>query len=384
LRILRLRGSAYEMGYQHGTLLSQEIRSALKEQVYDGLVTEDGLSHLLLLRFARHMEAYIPSEYREEMRGLADGAGLSYSDVLVLHTFRELLSQPWPGSVTRELVLEFSPPFLPPFPLYQPSMSAGSVAENEALDILSLPLESAFAAFGEATSDGKLLQGVDLADTVGRAEDLLLIVYAPDNGNSFVSLGWPGAVGVTVGLNEEKIAVAELAVPSRDASVEGTPLSFLLRDVLQYAGDIPTALRLLSSAPRTSGHSVIIGDGKPPDAQALELSAHLNAVFEAQQGVVVRSNQYLDAALAETQGVYAGEEYARSQERLNGVSEALDAARGRLDLPGAVNIVRDAHTDDSPSSGSLLGAVIAASDLQMCVCTEESAAPLCFSLGEEP
>ncbi len=105
----RLRGAPYERGMQHGKLFSSRIRS-----MYAGLLTNsilpylnrerpdiaafltryederyDGgtFSYLLMLESARHMETFIPQAYLDEMRGIADGAGMSYEEVLILNTF---------------------------------------------------------------------------------------------------------------------------------------------------------------------------------------------------------------------------------------------------------------------------------------------------------
>lgn len=384
LRVLRLSGAPYAMGYQHGVLLAEEIRSGLREQIYDGLILEGGIRHSLLLRHARSMDSQIPSEYQEELRGLADGASVSYSEVLLLHSFRDLLSQPWPRLATRDLLLTLSPQYRPQLAAVNTSSFAGSrTGKSSGGHRVSIPLEAVFAAFGRATRDGNLLQGIDFAPTQLGLEDLVLIVYDPQVGNRFVTVAWPGAVGVSIGLSEEKISVAELASPSQDASLDGIPVSFLLRDVLQYAGDIPSALRVLSSAGRTGGHNVIVGDGKPADAQALELSAHLYAVFEAEDDLITRCNHYLDPALSETQHISSPKEYAASQARLEATGEGLHAAYGRLDLPDAIAMVGCGEATVAEGQGDVSGVVIASSDLQVCVCSAGKGAPRCFSLDED-
>ena len=371
LRILHLEGGPYEMGYQHGVLLRHEIRIGLREQIYQRVILEGGMSHLLLLRYARHVHGYLSSEYREEMRGLAAGAGLSYSDVLLLHSFHELLSHPSPRQTTQGLLLAAYPSFIPPLgPVGILSSGASSPENDSSGSVPSVPLEAAFAAFGAATEDGKLLQGLDFASPELLLEDILLIVYEPQVGNSFVALAWPGMVGVTIGLNEEKISVAELTSHSQDASLEGIPLSFLLREVLEHAGDIPTALRLVASSERTIGHNVVIGDGKPADAQAIEFSAHLYAVFEAENDIVVRTNHYLDPTLSETQQVSAQDQYEGSQTRFGVIWERLDTDYGRLDLSRAISLLSEgrAAAEDSYAAEnreSVVGVVIASSDLEV-------------------
>ncbi len=373
LRVLYVEGGPYERGYQHGVLLRDEIRRGLREQIFKRLVLEAGLSHFLLLSQARRMDGCLPSRLREEMRGLADGAGISYSDVLVLHSFDDLSSQPAPAQVVRGLVLTLHPAFMPPLVSRDVLLAQSEPSDGASRgDVLLLPVEASFAAFGQATDGGRLFHSLDFAFPEPSLDDILVIINQPRVGNRFVALAWPGAVGVTMGLNEEKISVAGLSSPSKDASLEGIPLSLLLRDVLEYAGDIPTALRLVASARRTTGQNVTIGDGKPADAQAIECSAHMHAVFEAEDDIVMRTNHYLDPGLSEVQDVASQDENQLSQSRLQALRDGLRASRGRLDLSMAIDLLGEGlGADEREHVGgeaeTVLGVVIAASDLEMWV-----------------
>ena len=155
LRILHLKGTPYEMGYQHGVLLHDEVRAGLQDGIYEELVQGSPISHFLLLRHARHVHSYVPLEYREEMRGLADGAGIAYLDVLVLNSRRGFLTQSQSALGLRRLLLTLDQPFIPP---WRPSdalssrtasSEGGSRATGEAY-----PRDWTLAAFGSATRDG--------------------------------------------------------------------------------------------------------------------------------------------------------------------------------------------------------------------------------------
>jgi hypothetical protein len=109
LHVLHLRGTAYERGLQHGKALSSQVKSfyttmlatsllpylnrehatiagALK--VYAGPEYQNGQFSVKLLRdSAKSLESFMPADFRDELRGIADGSGLPYDDVLVLNTF---------------------------------------------------------------------------------------------------------------------------------------------------------------------------------------------------------------------------------------------------------------------------------------------------------
>jgi len=325
------------------------------------------------------MHAYIPLEYREEMRGLADGAGIAYSDVLLLNSHRDLTIQSPSRLGLGRLLLRFDPPFIPPWEVSEALWSPTTTLESACPGVeLGYRQAWTFAAFGNATKNGGLLQSVDLSSTPLSPEELLVIVYEPQARNSFVAVAWPGVVGVTIGLNEEKMSVTALPSPSHDVCLDGIPLPILLRDVLECAGDIPTAERLLASATRTTGDSVIVGDGKPPDAQAIELSAHLYAVFEAENDLVIRTNHYLNPALSRTQDASAQDEHAASRALLEALADALNSQSGRLDLARVTDLLVEGHLARSEDGAleegeSVLGVVIASSDLEMWVISRPDA-----------
>jgi len=356
--LLHLRGSPYEMGYQQGVLLREEIRGRV-ESLYGELISAS-LSLPLLLQKVRLLE--IPDEFREEMLGLARGAGVSYTDILLLNSWPQLVAGPRSDEALNELLTTFQPWFPPHVEVGLPFVTPDGSASRWA----SLSPRATFALFGEATKSGNLFHVVegDMA-----LEGALLIFYEPEVGNAFVSLSQPGAVGVNTGLNEEKISVAQLDVPSLDSSLRGVPLSFALRQVLQHSGDLPQALRIIASAPRVGGANVVIGDGKPASAAALELTAHRHALFEAQDDYVVRTGHFLASSLL----AFQGEGDSRASEERYYWEEMIRREYGLLDLEKTLFLLsHECETDGgscypkkAEDEEMMLGAVMAASDLEL-------------------
>jgi hypothetical protein len=390
LRVLHLEGSPYEIGYQHGVLLRQEIRDRIADRLLGTLVQEDHRSYLLLLRYARRVDARLSSEYRAELAGIADGAGVAYSQVLLLNTYGDLTVQQWPSLALQDLALSLSPRFAPHLGLTAAGPAKGlgapSASPGAAQDA---SVGGAFAVFGAGTRDGNLLQFAEFRSPVLRLEDLVVIVYKPEEGNSFVAVGRPGGVGVTVGLNEEQISMTALSCPSRDSSLEGLPLPFVLRDALQYARDIPGALAILARAHRTTGYNVLVGDGKRPDAQVVELSTHLYAIFESEGNFVARTQHYLDADLSETQRALSWWREEESWDRLEELLTELESQYGRLDAAGAVRLVQQlpvgsGEGEHSVDDSAVRGVVLAVSDLEIRLVTGsgENPGPV-INLGDQ-
>lgn len=379
------------MGYQHGVLLGDAIRARIGDGLLGGIVQEGQVSHFLLLRHAHQTETRIRPEYRAEMAGVADGAGVSYSDVLVLNTYDDLVARPWPDESLQGLLLSLSPAFTPHLgPPGAPGGPGQDARRGTSGPVPTSRALGAFAVFGLATRDGSLLQVVEFGSPTPHPEELVMRVYQPEEGDSFVCVGPPGEVGCEVGLNEEQISVTALFSPSGDSSLDGVPLPFVLRDVLQDAGDIPGALGILAGEERTTGHNVLLGDGKRPDAQAVEFSQHLNAVFEAQNDFVVRTNHFLDEGLAETQRSLSWWQEEESWEHLEELLKALESDYGRLDSAGAMRLLRELASDGEEDWGAadepaVLGVVLVPGELEISLVAGSSGdeSPV-VSLDERP
>ncbi|MBI3287197.1 MAG: hypothetical protein HYZ68_04030 [Chloroflexi bacterium] len=357
VRVLHLVGTPEEMGYQHGVLLRDEIRSAIAG-LYRETVPNAGYPPFVLARYARWVDAHLPKEYRLEMRGIALGAGVSYSDIVLLNTIEDLTMQPDARAVVYELLTSWDvwvPPLVLPVtrrseppPIVAPGRSPGESAS--------------FAAFGPATPQGSLVQGIMLEEP-WPLERALIAIYEPTVGNAWVGLISPGKVRLLAGLNEEKISMAAIPFSSADASLGGVPAPFLTRLVLERAGDLPQAFQVLASTPRSNGLIAVIGDGKPADAAVMELTAHRQADYLAEEGLIWRGGTARDLDIARLRVKELPEEEIDLEARL---AETLRERQGRLDTLPALDIVTAlSGLSSSSNGGAILGIAFASSDLEL-------------------
>lgn len=331
-----LQGDPYEMGLQQGSLLRGELRDLVQDYLYGRIVAEHGARHFWLLSQAQLLDHELPNQLRQEMQGIADAAGLSYHDVLLLNTVPDL------QALTRKT------PSWGLLPALFSNTSQGVPAARSSLC-------AAFAGWGDATADGELLVGHNLE---GAESDLLqrylaLTVRQPSEGDALVSLGLVGTVGVWAGMNEEKITVALSSSPSVDVAARGQPLPFLLREVLASSGNLTEAVNQLLSAERLYGGNVILGDGKAPQGVALELSAHRHALFEADAGdLVLRTNHFLDSELAlAQQHVLSAQERAASEARLERLRNALESNQSWIGTDKALAFLEGVGGSSSSALG---------------------------------
>ena len=307
--ILHLKGSHHEMGYQYGKLLGYKFDDTLR--AFESLfpkIPMGAFGKWLLDRYiyykARKIEKYVPAEYIEEMKGMADSFKDYDPDYRILLFFHVL----------------------------------HDIGHNFA--------SSAFAVSGEATQDGRILVGrnADLGNR-GTFDNLKTIVfYEPDKGNSFVSICWPAMVGVISGMNDKGIVVSVMSSRSTDVSMEGMPISFLLKKVLQYANNIDEAVKIISETPRMSSSSIIIGDGKSNEAVVVEASARKMAVRRSERGVIFQTNHYLSSVYQDDPKNIIARDKGDSMPRFKRLEKLINENYGRITAEKVIGFLRD-HKD---------------------------------------
>lgn len=336
VRVVYLHGDAYEMGLQHGSLLRDQVRQLVTDYLYGHVVASRGCSHASLLHYVRLLEARLPRDLCREMQGIADGAGLSYQDVLLLNVLPDLIA------LSNQLpAWQLSPALSATSEHFVMAQSAQGAHGGAAA-----ALSSHFAAWGSATETGDLIAGHNLysLDAGLLQPYVLLAIHQPSHGSGFASLGLAGMVGVWLGMNEDSIVVSLAGAPSVDVAGQGQPIPFLLRQVLQNAGDLGEAESILLGGPRLCGGNVLLADGKAPEAMLIELSAHRQAIFEASPdtALLARTSHFLSPDLQATQrDVFAGPESDRSELRYARLLAMLQMNSGWISLEKGLAFLRD-------------------------------------------
>ncbi len=239
--ILYLRGNAYERGFEHGRLMSNEMRREVG-RIYGYLSRKlyiPGLSRIIvktvLMRTWKKMEPYVFYDELMEMQGLADGSRLSLSEIKRLHAI---------------------PDFIETF------CSNG-------------------VYFGSATEGEELIhvRNLDWVREMGVYRLAALIVHQPDDGIPFINIGYYGFIGALTGVNERGISVGQIGADSVDETLRGTPMPFLLRRVLLRAKNLEEAASTITQADRTTGTNYVFADAKEKKAIAIETTQHHAETF---------------------------------------------------------------------------------------------------------
>jgi hypothetical protein len=317
LTALYLSGSPYEMGYQQGTL-ARELIHAYRQAAYDYVLPQvpgpKRLAKPVLFHYASSYWPTVPAELHQEIKGIADGAGVHPIEVLVSAAIWEIL------------------------------LVSGC---------------SEFAATAPVTADGSLLHGFNY--DLMRPEHALIqpylaaIFFRPDRGIPFVTVNTVGSIGANAGMNEEGISVAwdntylrdqELV---RDIALPVVPFIITLRRLLEYARTLDEAIDIVtSSLPRPLADIVIIGSAREGRAVALETAGHKFAVRAMNGGTVWSTNCFRSAGLAayDRRGDGRGLEEALAWQRFPrhlAYQDLFAANRGRIDPEVAANFLRDPY-----------------------------------------
>jgi hypothetical protein len=168
---------------------------------------------------------FVPSKYFEELRGLADGANLPLGDVQAANFIPELFHC------------------------------------------------SGFAVMNSATEDGTLYHGrvLDYATDWKLQEHAVLVVAEPADGIPFVNVTYAGFTGSVTGMNARHVSIGEMGGGGL-GHWEGVPMAFLVREVLERAEDLETAIGIFRDNPRTCQYFYVIADAKTNRAVGMEAS----------------------------------------------------------------------------------------------------------------
>jgi len=205
-------GTPYELGRRHGEALAAEIGSVARRwaDVAGMVETSDIASH------GGDPLERLPDELRDELRGMAEGAGVS----------AEMLA------------------------IYNAAIDRGGVESAVQVAVASDGATDLLHAFDEQPVESGPWAGLDAAP--------LLCVYRPARGFAHAVVSRPGMIGGSAGINERGLAVSSTAWV--DASDAGATMlrTAMVRLVLQRAADIDQAVALLHEWARRIGGEFLL------------------------------------------------------------------------------------------------------------------------------
>jgi len=222
LKVVTFEGSGYELGLQHGKELKSEIADIIDEwkkntskslkKDADEVLTD----FFEYANFEKDIKKWTPDLY-EEVRGIAEGSGQDFRDVLVLN----LLDEFW---------------------VYVNNIN------NHHCSSMGVPARNG--------KPGYLSQNMDLESYTDGFQVLMRIGKTKNNPEQLI-LTYPGLVGLN-GLNEEGIGVVVNTLMQLQASSEGLPVAFVIRRLLNST-EKEDMLDFIQNVKHASGQNYILG-----------------------------------------------------------------------------------------------------------------------------
>ena len=165
---------------------------------------------------------------------------------------------------------------------------------GHALNDYSMVGCTSFAVKNDKSEDGKLLVGRNFDFYVGDAfaEEKIILFIKPDKGHAFVSYSWAGFTGVVSGLNDQGLSVTINASKSDLPTSSKTPISLLVREILQYASTIDEAIAIAKSKSTFVSETILVASKKDGRAVLIEKSPSKLGVHDTNQDVLICANHY--------------------------------------------------------------------------------------------
>lgn len=251
---MRVCGGPFERGEAIGKLgedLLYQQEKAFADKLFEMVPSSRyrAFLHYFITIFNRRMGASVPLEYRQEIKAMS-------------------------ASCTHEFD-EFGSPYERQMQ-YHSAHDIGHVMQ----DYMLVGCTS-FAVWGRESADSSLLMARNFDFYMGEefAKNKLVLFEKPDSGYAYVSVTWPGMLGVVSGMNTQGLAVtinaSKLEVPSSSA----TPISILVKFILQYASNIEEAETIAASFKTFVCESILVGSANDGRAVIIEKTPSAMGIY---------------------------------------------------------------------------------------------------------
>jgi len=269
ITVLKIKGNPYEMGYQHGYLLSRNINYIVKQGLEGAAAVisksidcsfDEALSRMKSgLDYAKD---FFPGEISEEMSGIYDGLkdtgvdSLTLDDILMWNTMYDqwcIYAHPYHWNPVN----------------YK---KTGSEIHNSFLSGAGC---SSFSAWGSASKNGDMIFGknMDNLDLPGILDNRVCVIAKPSDGYGHSFITHPGMVGIDGGLNNQNLAMMTQYNASIHETMAGCGIGIFTRLILKHAENTAEAVNILKRYPRCTGIAYHFADGKAKTSVVAEASS---------------------------------------------------------------------------------------------------------------
>ena len=294
LHVLKVQGTHYEMGRQHGHLLRKWIpRGPIPyyRRYIEKVLRHGGLGALaplggaaISLGVGRQVARALPDFALDTIRGMADGSGIPYARMLE-------------GAVMPDSLMWLATA------LMRTRRVGPAVAHRLAL---GLGCTSA-VAWGPATADGMLLHGrnMDYHGVEVWPGTAAVIFHQPRHGLRYAAVAAAGVpLGGVTAMNEAGLTLAVHQHMFTDqTTIGGTPIGVLGDLVMSQAEDLQQAEQILTRYHPIGSWTYLVADGRRRQVLCFEENHRHHAALRPDpgSGTFGYANIFLDATLGATE-----------------------------------------------------------------------------------
>ncbi|MFC4164600.1 C45 family autoproteolytic acyltransferase/hydrolase [Epilithonimonas zeae] len=254
---LYIKGNPLQLGYNNGAL-TQDLMQKQEDIFFskvEGFVPSKFKQKLLrsfLKWYNRKMYLNVRDDFQAELYGLSQYSSGKYDFI--------------------------APKFLRNMYLH------GAHDIGHAMQDLMMVGCSSLAVWNENSIDGDLLIGRNFDFYVGDdfAKNKLIEFVEPEDGIPYMSISWPGMIGVVSGMNKEGITVTINAGKSKIPLTAKTPISLVTREILQYAKNIDGAIAIAKKRKVFVSESILVGSANDKNAIIIEVSPDNFGVYKVE------------------------------------------------------------------------------------------------------
>ena len=313
----RLYGEPINRGAAYGVMskdLLEFQESVFVNQIHEIISSEIWVNvlHKLTAIFNRNMAKHIPLEYREEIYAMSLSCTNKYNS--------------------------YGPPYARQLN-YHAAHDIG-----HAMQQYMLVGCSSFAIWDKESEDGGLLIGRNFDFYVGDdfARNKVILFVEPEDGHNFVSVSWPGMMGVLSGMNERGLTVTINAAKGPIPTSSAMPISLLARHILQYATNISEAYEIAKQFQTFVSESLLIGSAEDGYAAIIEKTPTKVELYKSPISRVVCTNHYQSESFQTDGYNQSNIETSDSPYRFKRVNQLLDELNP-INTDEAIYILRNRY-----------------------------------------
>lgn len=260
-------GTPYERGRQHGAAVAERVRRSARfySRQLDRLGSEPGQRERLIAEFGRSIAAF-DNAYLDEMRGIADGAGLELDAIIMINARTEIVAK------ARLLALR---------PADDDDEDEEAMADG-CTGAIILP---------ERSWNGGIIQGQNWDWQPECAETAIVLRIHREDGPDVLTFVEAGGLG-RHGMNSAGICVTGNYLRSdRDYCQEGVPLALIRRKALEQE-HLALAIKLVATTPKACSTNMMLSQNR---GFAIDLECAPNEAFPVypQDGLIVHANHWI-------------------------------------------------------------------------------------------